>query len=109
MDVLVSPGLPSAVSLRRVIRHALIPVLVLHQSRTGESSSTLLPVTLVTLDGSPYTEAALNPTADVLAALPAPEEGIMHLVRVIAPPVEIRASAKQPPSPLERGDRIVRE
>ena len=50
------------------------------------------------------------PAAEVLAALAAPEEGTLHLVRIVAPPVEIRAAApSEHLTPLlEREDEILR-
>jgi nucleotide-binding universal stress UspA family protein len=38
---------------------------------------------LVALDGSPFAETALIPAANLVAALSAPDEGILHLVHVI--------------------------
>ncbi len=92
-----------------VIRHAEVPVLVLHRPRVSEAPRPTVPIALGALDGSERAEAVLGPAADVLEALTAPEEGALHLVRVVAPPVEIRASAGQPAPQLERGDRIVQE
>ena len=93
-----------------VIQHAPVPVLVLHGPREGEPQRKAAPVALVALDGSPRAETALLPAAEVLAALAAPEEGTLHLVRIVAPPVEIRAAApSEHLTPLlEREDEILR-
>jgi nucleotide-binding universal stress UspA family protein len=93
-----------------VIRHTSVPVLVLHRPREREPlrKKTSL-VALVALDGSPLAETALLPAAEVLSALVAPETGTLHLVRVVAPPVEIRAAAPsgQVTSLLEREDETL--
>jgi nucleotide-binding universal stress UspA family protein len=93
-----------------VIQHAPVPVLVLRGPREGEPQRKAAPVALVALDGSPRAETALLPVAEVLAALAAPEEGTLHLVRIVAPPVEIRATApsEQLTPLLEREDEILR-
>src|SRR5581483_11052142 len=41
---------------------------------------------LVALDGSPFSEAALLPAADLAAALSAPEKGSLHLVQLVQVP-----------------------
>lgn len=93
-----------------VIRHAPVPVLVLHRPREGKSLRETAPVALVALDGSPLAESALLPAAEVLSALAAPEGAILHLVRVVAPPVEIHAAALsgQATLLLEREDERLR-
>jgi nucleotide-binding universal stress UspA family protein len=93
-----------------VIRHAPVPVLVLRGPRAGEHQRLAAPVALVALDGSPLAETVLLPAAEVLSALAAPEEGTLHLVRIVAPPVEIRAAALsgQPTPLLEREDERLR-
>ncbi len=93
-----------------VIRHAPVPVLVLHRPWEGEPLRKTAPVALVALDGSLLAETALAPAAEVLAALAAPEAGTLHLVRIVAPPVEIRApvSSEQPTLLLEREDETLR-
>jgi nucleotide-binding universal stress UspA family protein len=93
-----------------VIRHAPVPVLVLHRPREGEPAHRAAPVALVALDGSLQAETALQPASEVLSALSSPHEGTLHLVRVVAPPVEIRAPvpAGQPVPLLEREDERLR-
>jgi nucleotide-binding universal stress UspA family protein len=94
-----------------VIRHVPVPVLVLHRPREGESLRKTAQVALVALDGSPLAETALAPAAEVLFALSSPQEGTLHLARVVAPPVEIRApaSSEQRSPLLEREDALLRE
>ena len=94
-----------------VIRHAPVPVLVLHEPHESKPLHTASPTALVALDGSLRAESALGPAADVLAALAAPQDGTLHLVRVVAPPVEIHSeSASMHPTPLiKREDAILRE
>jgi nucleotide-binding universal stress UspA family protein len=93
-----------------VIRHAPVPVFLLHRPREGEPLRKTSPIALVALDGSLLAETALLPAAEVLSALAAPEDGTLHLVRVVAPPVEIRGAASpvQPMSLLEREDETLR-
>jgi nucleotide-binding universal stress UspA family protein len=93
-----------------VIRHAPVPVLVLHRPREGEPLHKTSPIALVALDGSPLAETALLPAAEALSALAAPEAGTLHLVRVVAPPVAIHAAAPeaQPTPLLEREDERLR-
>jgi nucleotide-binding universal stress UspA family protein len=93
-----------------VIRHAPVPVLVLHRPHEEEPLRKTAPVALVAVDSSPLAETALLPAAEVLSALAAPEVGTLHLVRVVAPPVEIRAAAPsvQPTPLLEREDETLR-
>ncbi len=94
-----------------VIRHTPVPVLVLHRPHEGEPRRKTAPVALVALDGSRLAETVLAPTAEVLSALAAPHEGTLHLVRVVAPPVEIHAPApsEQRTPLLEREDALLRE
>ncbi len=96
--------------VEHVIRLAPVPVLVLHGPREGEPLRKTSPIALVALDGSPLAETALAPAAEVLSALAAPEAGTLHLVRVVAPPAEIRAAvpSEQPTPLLEREDERLR-
>lgn len=95
----------------QVIHYVSVPVLVLHQPREGTFSHRASSVALVALDGSALAEAALLPAAEVLAALTAPHEGILQLVRIVSPPVEIwsAASPAQGAPLLERADQALRE
>jgi nucleotide-binding universal stress UspA family protein len=78
----------------KVIHHASIPVLVLHEGGAVPGGALAHAArslrVLVPLDGSAYAKAALEPAAQVVAALSAPLPGIVHLIRV-AKPMESRA------------------
>lgn len=72
---------------QKVVRHSPVPVLLL---RAHEAMTTgLLPYmerplrVLVPLDGSVVAKAALVPAIHVIAALAAPGQGAIHLVRVV--------------------------
>jgi nucleotide-binding universal stress UspA family protein len=77
----------------KVSKHSPLPVLVL---REGESGASLLHLrsdcplrALMALDGSPFAEAALTPTAQLLTALSIPPiQAELHLLRVIKLPSE---------------------
>jgi nucleotide-binding universal stress UspA family protein len=64
-----------------------VPLLVLReggQVSAIESGAIMHPVCgLVALDGSPFAETALIPAANLVAALAAPKQGILHLTNVI--------------------------
>jgi nucleotide-binding universal stress UspA family protein len=77
---------------QKIARHSPVPVVVLREKSPG-SSSLLHPeetrpvCALVALDGSPFAEATLIPTAKLVAVfsqLAVP--GVLHLVRVVKPP-----------------------
>lgn len=69
--------------------HSPVPVLVLHEG--GTMLSDQLPDAgavraLVTLDGSALAKTALEPAAQLVAALAAPGHGLLHLLRVVKSP-----------------------
>jgi len=71
---------------QKVARHAPVPVLVLHQHATiaGPRPHRERPLrVLVPLDGSALAKAALKPAAQLAAALAAPGQGAIHLVRIV--------------------------
>jgi nucleotide-binding universal stress UspA family protein len=75
---------------QKVARHSQVPVLVLHQDGTQPDTpfpDRLRPlrsiIAMVALDGSPFAEAAIEPTAELVAALSAPAQGTLLLTRVI--------------------------
>jgi nucleotide-binding universal stress UspA family protein len=69
---------------QEVVRHSPVPVLVLH-----EQGAALPSRAVVALDSSPFSESALEPAAQLIAALAAPTQGILHLLRVVdLPPAE---------------------
>jgi nucleotide-binding universal stress UspA family protein len=90
---------------QKIARHSPMPVLVLHESgslpvgphRDGRPLRALVP-----LDGSALAKTALEPAALLVAALAAPEQGALHLMRVVKPPTpeELRAAGDQ--EPIER-------
>lgn len=84
-----------------VVRHASIPVLVLHErmARLPEADRTHPLHTLVALDGSPLAEQALEPALQLTSALAQPGPGVLHLVRVIVP--ALAQHPKQTASPLQ--------
>ena len=68
---------------QQVVRHSAVPVLVLR-----EDTKPLLeeghPVRImVALDGSPLAETILVPAAYLSAALSAPQQGVLYLVRIL--------------------------
>lgn len=85
---------------QKIARHSPMPVLVLHESgplpvalhRDGRPFRALVP-----LDGSVLAKIALEPAALLVAALAAPEQGALHLMRVVKPPTpeELRAAGDQ--------------
>jgi len=71
---------------QKVAWHTPVPVLVLHQHAVtaGLHPSIEQPLkVLVPLDGSALAKAALKPAAQLAAALSAPGQGAIHLVRVV--------------------------
>lgn len=70
---------------QETVRHSPVPVLILQERGAA------LPVpraahplrVLVALDGSPLSESALSPAVELLAALAAPAQGTLHLLRVV--------------------------
>ncbi|HEX6481876.1 MAG TPA: universal stress protein [Ktedonobacteraceae bacterium] len=75
---------------QKVVRQSPVPVLVVRQDSAtpGETRpGAEHPLTaLVALDGSTLAEAALEPAAQVLAALAAPAQAKLHLVEVVSIP-----------------------
>jgi nucleotide-binding universal stress UspA family protein len=75
---------------QHVARQSPVPVLVLNER--GDTPTNLRPDgmhsvrVLVALDGSSHAEAALAPAAQLTAALSAPAQGTLHLVRVLRLP-----------------------
>jgi len=73
----------------KVARSAQVPVLVLREAGpvpAGPHPDVTRPLrALVALDGSVLAKAALEPAASLIAALAAPAQGALHLVRVVKP------------------------
>jgi nucleotide-binding universal stress UspA family protein len=73
---------------QKIARHSSIPVLVLRETAatTDEIGHTSSPVrALVTLDGSVLAKASLEPAAQLVAALASPNQGTLHLLRIVKP------------------------
>ncbi len=69
-----------------VTRSAPVPVLVLHRQATPGGLPSCMerpPRVLVPLDGSRLAEAVIEPAAHLAAALAAPGQGAIHLLRVV--------------------------
>ncbi len=75
---------------QKVARHSPVPVLVLYEDGgvpTNLHPGGMRPVrVLVALDGSSLAEATLMPAAHLSAALSAPAQGALHLMRVLTMP-----------------------
>lgn len=74
---------------QKLARYSSIPVFVLHAEGpfpAGPHPDAQPIRALVTLDGSFLAKAALEPAAQLLAALAAPAQGALHLMRVVKPP-----------------------
>jgi nucleotide-binding universal stress UspA family protein len=70
---------------QKVIRHAPLPVLVLHDAGPVPIEPEVLPPlrALVPLDGSPLAEEAITPAAQLIAGLCAPARSEFHLLQVL--------------------------
>ncbi|EFH85975.1 universal stress protein [Ktedonobacter racemifer] len=72
---------------QKVARHSHVPVLIMSRACLREECLTLEKpgalCTLVGLDGSRWAESALYPAAQLVSLLSAPQQGELHLVRVI--------------------------
>jgi nucleotide-binding universal stress UspA family protein len=86
---------------QQVTRHSPVPILVLQDGGSIPTNSFPDPTRplralmgLVALDGSAFAEAALEPAAQLVAALAAPARGILLLTRVVKLPVIEREQAK---------------
>jgi len=72
---------------QKVARHSPVPVLVLRQGDTTLHALVTRPMRImVPLDGSKLAETALEPAAQLCAALSAPTQGELHLARILSPP-----------------------
>jgi nucleotide-binding universal stress UspA family protein len=71
---------------QKVARHSPVPVLVLRQGDTIPHALVTRPMRImVPLDGSELAETALEPAAQLCAALSAPTQGEIHLARILSP------------------------
>ena len=73
---------------QEALRHSPVPVLVLNEHGTlPPAADVIRPLrVLVPLDGSAFSEAAILPAAQLVAALAAPMEGEVHLFYVVDVP-----------------------
>lgn len=70
-----------------VSRQSPLPVLLVREQNLSLRGKLAHPLrATVALDGSPRAEAALLPTVELLTALSAPEQGDLHLVRLVGVP-----------------------
>ena len=84
---------------QKIARYSAMPVLVLHEKGplpVGPHLATRPLRVLVPLDGSILAKTAIEPAAQLVAAIAAPE-GSLHLMRVVKPPTtaELRAASDQ--------------
>jgi nucleotide-binding universal stress UspA family protein len=70
----------------KVIRYTPVPVLVLHDTGPLPAVSGHPLRILVALDGSPLSEAVLDPVTQLVATLSPPSQGALHLLRVVDVP-----------------------
>jgi nucleotide-binding universal stress UspA family protein len=95
------PGLQrwlSSHTVRHLARQSTIPILALHENGSLTSHrEEYMPhpfSVMVALDGSTLAETALLPAAQLSAALSAPSQGMLHLLRIIQPLVASSESAE---------------
>jgi len=91
-------------AVRNLARQSTIPILALHEHGPLASFwEEKIPhpfSVMVALDGSALAETALLPAAKLSTALSAPFQGMLHLLRIIQPPVAYSESAEQDISKL---------
>jgi len=69
---------------QKVVHHSPVPVLLLHDGGPGLAIASGRPLrAVVPLDGSSLSESALEPAAQLVAALAPATQGAMHLLRVV--------------------------
>lgn len=72
---------------QKVLRYSSSPVLLLREQNLKLPPKTAQPFrATVALDGSPFAEAALLPTAQLVVALNEPGEGELHLLQLVEMP-----------------------
>jgi len=85
---------------QKIARYSAMPVLVLHEKGplpVGPHLDNRPLRALVPLDGSTLAKTAIEPAAQLVAAIAAPGQGSLHLMRVVNPPTiaELRAAGDQ--------------
>lgn len=90
---------------QKIARHSPMPVFVLHEGGplpTGPHPESQPLRALVTLDGSALAKTAIEPAAQLVAALSAPTQGALHLMRVVKPPTAIEKGTLSDRESIER-------
>lgn len=89
---------------QRVVHHASVPVLLLHQQGPAFATDAQHPLrALIPLDGSKQAEAAVEPAAKLVRALAPQGQGILHLVQVVRlPAAESEAALQEAQAYLSR-------
>ncbi|HVB74010.1 MAG TPA: universal stress protein [Ktedonobacteraceae bacterium] len=84
---------------QKIARHSPIPVLVIHEAGAvpvGPRPDSSPLRALVTLDGSVLAKVALEPAAQLLAALSPDTPGVLHLLRIVkTPPLNVKENDPQ--------------
>src|SRR5712691_7007273 len=85
---------------QKIARYSTMPVLVLHEKGplpVGPYLDNRPLRALVPLDGSALAKTAIEPAAQLVAAIASPTQGSLHLMRVVKPPTtaELRAASDQ--------------
>ncbi len=84
---------------QKVARHSPIPVLILREGAGGPTNlhpeGTRSVRVMVTVDGSPFAEAALTPAAYLSASLSAPAQGELHIAQVLRIPNFTRGTSPE--------------
>ncbi len=90
---------------QKIARYSAMPVLVLHEKGplpVGPHLDTRPLRALVPLDGSALAKAAIEPAAQFVAAIAAPEQGSIHLLRVVNPSTTAELRAASDKGSIER-------
>ena len=98
---------------QKIARYSAVPVLVLHEKGpvpAGPHLDTRPLRVLVPLDGSTLAKSAIEPAAQLVAAIVAPGQGSLHLVQVVKPPTtaELRAASDHGSVESLEGSKLLR-
>lgn len=97
---------------QKVARHSPVPVLILREvSRTyvGRLIGGARPLRVVVpLDGSSLAEAALGPAAQLISALAAPAQGVLHLAQIVQLPA-IAGESRSWQSDLKKQEYLLQQ
>lgn len=95
---------------QKVVRQSTVPVLLLRDQRPKTPGRMTSPFrATVALDGSSFAEAALLPTAHLVAALSAPGEGELHLLQLVEVPAIEEEFGYLPDANLHFSHRALQE